>query len=251
MSANEKLLAVFRVEKQIRGLSSRIRAAERFFDEQKKQLGMLSDKLGSLGSQHRQLQASISEREGEIARLDERMGEAREKMNSSRTNKEYQALLVEVNTQKIERGKIEEEVIGKMTEAESLSAELEGVNSQIAERETLKKRAAKEKSQREAESADRLAELRAERERVAAECRSDHLSLLEGLIEERGDEAMASIEVMDKRRHEISCGACMMALPVQILNGLLSGEVTLCPNCGCLLYIDEAAVEKLAPAAKR
>ena len=48
------------------------------------------------------------------------------------------------------------------------------------------------------------------------------------------EDAMASIEVLDKRRHEISCTACMMTLPVETLNSLLTGSLTNCPSCGCL-----------------
>lgn len=251
MSANQKLLAVFRVEKQIQGLSSRARAAERFFAEQTRQLGLLNERLDSLRTQQRQLKASVAEREGEMARIDERADQARERMNNSQTNKEYQALLVEVNTAKVDRTKIEEEVLSKMGEAERIEAEIAEIETQIAEREALRDRASKEKAEHEAESAGRLAELRAERDRAADDVRKDHLEMLEDLVNERGDEAMANIEIMDKKRHEISCGGCMMALPVQILSGLLSNEVTLCPNCGCLLYIDEAAAEKMAPAAKK
>lgn len=251
MGPNLKLLAVFRVEKQIQGLRSRSRSAERFFAEQTRRLDELATTLSSLEGQHRQLRATISEREGEVARIDERMEQARDRMNNSQTNKEYQALLVEVNTLKIDKTKIDEETLSKLSESEGLEAEIEKVKSEIAERETLQKRAAAEKAEREAESSGRLDELLAERAEAAADVRADHLELLESLVAERGDEAMAEIEIMDKRRHEVSCGACMMALPVQILSRLLSHEVTLCPNCGCLLYISEAAAEKLAPAAKK
>ena len=86
---------------------------------------------------------------------------------------------------------------------------------------------------------------------MAGEVDPRTLATLEKLLEERDEDAMASIEVLDKRRHEISCTGCMMTLPVEQLNSLLSGVLTSCPSCGCFLYLDEEATAKLGAGTKR
>lgn len=251
MSQIDKLLAVYKIERQLRGLQSRLRTAERFLQEQERQLVGIGSQRESLESQLRQLEASAREREGEMALLDERIEKLRNQMNTASTNKEYQALLVEVNGQKVEKGRVEEEAIEMMEKVDQVKAELEGTTQQHAERQKIRDVAQTDRAQRSDEIKDRVAELQAERERVAAEVEPRILAQLEKLLEERDEDAMASIEVLDKRRHEISCMACMMTLPVEQLSSLLSGVLTTCPNCGCFLYLDEEATAKLGAGAKR
>ena len=103
MSVTKQLLAVFRVDKEIRGLSSRLNAAERFLGEQTRQLADISTQVSSLQAQLRQLQASANNAEGESKRIEAHINELREKMNNAQTNKEYKALLSEVNNLKEQR----------------------------------------------------------------------------------------------------------------------------------------------------
>ena len=63
MGVTDKLHRVFVVDRQIRGLQSRLRAAERFLSEQDKQIGQLETNLESLRSQLRQVTASSSNSE--------------------------------------------------------------------------------------------------------------------------------------------------------------------------------------------
>jgi predicted nucleic acid-binding Zn-ribbon protein len=251
MSETEKLLAVFRIERQLRGLQTRLRSAERFLDDQERQLGEMGRRRVSLESQLRQLEASANEREGEMNRLDERVRGLRERMNTAGTTKEYQALLVEVNGQQAERTKVEQEVLELMEKAEQVRVELGASGQQEAERVRVRDVAREDRSKRDEEIRDRVSELRVQREKAAAAVDRRFLSELERLLEERDEGAMSPIEIIDRRRHEISCTGCMMTLPVEQLNSLLNGLLTTCSNCGCFLYIDEEATAKLGAGTKR
>jgi len=71
------------------------------------------------------------------------------------------------------------------------------------------------------------------------------------LVETLDDEAMAPIEIQDRKRHEFTCGACMMSLPVETMSSLMaSGEITRCVSCGCVLYLEESNREAMT-AGKR
>ena len=66
------------------------------------------------------------------------------------------------------------------------------------------------------------------------------------LVEVREEEAMAPIEIADRKRHEYHCGSCMMSLPVETMSALLShGELTRCVSCGCILYLEESTRETM------
>ncbi|MEX2219780.1 MAG: hypothetical protein WD749_13590 [Phycisphaerales bacterium] len=258
MSVTERLLRVFRVDQQLQGLQSRLRAAERFLEEQSRQLGQIDAKRDAIGGQLRQLQASVANHEGEMARLDARIEHLREQMNSARTNKEYKAFLTEINTLKADRSNSETAALELMTKADELKKQGADLEAQHAEREKLRKVASEDRQKRAEEIKDRLNELTKERERLAGEVPAEVMRLYADLVRRKCDEAMAPAEELDRRRHEYTCGSCQMAVPVETLSALIKGTVptaalpvTICVNCGCILYLQQEAADSFKKAAAK
>ncbi|MEZ6244112.1 MAG: hypothetical protein R3B57_13840 [Phycisphaerales bacterium] len=246
MTVTGKLVRVYQVDKQIRGLRSRLTAAERFLNEQTRILGELATRKTAVEGQLRQITASASNEEGEVARISERIEELRERMNNARTNKEYKALLTEVNTLKEQRSTHEDGAISRLEQIDKLKSQLADIESQHAERTRMREVAESERQQRADEIKDRLKALESEREQVIEDVPNDVLKTYEELVEQREDEAMAPIEIADRKRHEFHCGACMMTLPVESMSALLShGSLTRCVSCGCILYLEENTRESM------
>jgi uncharacterized protein len=250
MSVTEKLLRVFRVDQQLRGLQSRLNAAEKFLGDQVKQLQQIDAKREAMHSQMRQMQAIVSDNEGEMKRLDARIETLREQMNTAKTNKEYKAFLTEVNTLKADRSQYETTALEQMTKLDELKKQLEQLDAQHGEREKVKGVAADDRTKKADEIKDRLAELEAERKRLVADVPADALRLYEMMLKQRGDDAMAPIEELDRRRHEYTCSACQMAVPVETLSALLrpsssNNPLTRCTSCGAILYLEATMAERL------
>jgi uncharacterized protein len=245
MSVTKQLLALFRVDKEIRGLSSRLNGAERFLGEQTRQLAEIATQVSSLETQLRQLQASANNAEGESKRLEAKVDELREKMNNSQTNKEYKALLSEVNNLKEQRSSYDEEAIGHLEKIEQIKAKLAELSTAKGEREKVRSVAETERQERADEIASKLAELRAKREALAKDVPANAITVYEELLEQRGDDAMAPLEIADRKRHEFVCGSSMMSVPVEVAAQLMQGKLTLSPNDGCILYLTEQTEEVL------
>lgn len=252
MSVTEKLLKVYRVDQQIGGLKDRLRAAERFLSEQERQLADITSKSESTESQLRQASAAASQAEGEVKRLDERIADVRERMNTANTSREYKALLGEVNTLKEQRAEYENKALELLEQSEKLRAQKEELSGASAERERMRGVAAGQRNEREAEIRDKLAELEGQRRELVEDVPADALGTYDALVERLGDEAMAPIEIQDRKRHEYTCGNCMMSLPVEAMSNLLGvGSLTTCVSCGCILYLDEAAKNQMLSTAKK
>ncbi len=252
MDVTKQLLSLFVVEKQLRGLQSRLGSADRFLKEQTSQLAQIDTKLAATEGQLRQLQVQTGDAEGEMARLDARMAVLREQMNSTNTNKEYKAILTEVNTLKAERDRHEQTALEQMTKIDAIKGQVALLKEEREQREKMKKVAENDRRTRESEIAGRVSELKAERAAAAQGISKSSLALLERLLETRGEEAMAPIEVQDKKRHEFTCGSCQMSLPVETFSGLMNnGKFTTCVSCGCILYIEEEVAKSMMPAASK
>lgn len=252
VSVTAKLLRLYRVDGQLRGLQSRLAAAERFLAEQTRLLEQLNAKRAGLEAQVKQLAVGAAGHEGEIARLDARAAQLRDQMNATKTNKEYQAFLVELNTIKVDRSRLETAALEQMTRSDELKAQLAQLDAERVEREKMRQVAAGERDKRHEEIRERVAELKAQRESLAAEVPGAVLAVFEQLVRQRGDGAMSPLEEQDRRRHEYTCGGCMMAMPVEAINTLLTrGDLTRCVSCGCILYLEEATVQAMQPAASK
>jgi predicted nucleic acid-binding Zn-ribbon protein len=258
MSVTEKLLRVFRVDQQLQGLQSRLRAAERFLDDQTKQVSSLDSKRDTIATQLKQMQAAIANHEGEMARVDARVEHLREQMNSARTNKEYKAFLTEVNTLKADRSETETAALEQMSKADELKKQLAELDAQRGERDKMRSVASDDRQKRADEIKDRLAQLNKEREQLVSQVPADTMAIYADLLRRKGDDAMAHVEELDRRRHEYSCGSCQMAVPVETLNALIRGSaatstapITLCVNCGCVLYMEEEMATSFHKAAAK
>lgn len=251
MSVTHQLLGVFRVDKEISGLQSRLTSAERFLTEQTRKLAEIGAQAESLNAQIRQLKASSANAEGESERIKAHIDELREKMNNSTSNKEYKALLSEVNNLKEQRSVFDEQTIEQLEKIEELNKQLEELENAKAEREKMRGVAENDRQQRADEIADRLAELREKRERLVADVPQHALGVYEELLESRGEDAMAPLEIIDRKRHEYVCSSSMMSVPVEVAASLIQGKLTISPNDGCILYLTEEDEEKLADAFKK
>lgn len=251
MSVTAKLLSVFRVDQQIQGLQSRLEGAERFLAEQTRQLAVLGTEKDAIDTQLRQLRASESNAEGESKRIEVRIDELREKMNSAATNKEYKAFLSEVNNLKEIRTTHDDQAIEFLEQIEALATKLEEIDESVEEKERIRVVAEEQRQQRSDEIADKLAELNAQRSTLVTEVPKDAMAIYSELLEMRGEDAMAPLEIEDRKRHEYVCGSSMMSVPVEVAASLMQGKLTISPNDGCILYLTPEAEEELKGAFKK
>lgn len=252
MSVTEKLLRVFRVDQQLQGLESRLRAAEKFHDEQSRHLDTLRSQQRQVSDQLKQLQAQIGEQEVEIKSIDARVERLRDQMNSAKTNREYKAFLLEVNTFKADRDRLEQSALELMTKADELKKQQGELDAKASERDKVRGVAASDRDKRADEIRDRVNELRAERRRLVSDVPADALSVYDEQLRTRGDEAMAPVELQDRKRHEATCGSCMMSMPMETLSALIQGtRLIRCVSCGCILYLERETAESLQPAQSK
>ncbi len=252
MTETDRLLKVFRVDNSIDGLQGRLRAAERFLAEQERRLSAVTDQQRANQDELRKTKAAAANAEGEAKRLEAHITELREKMNGANSNKEYQAYLAEIATFKEQQDEQESVALELIGRVETLTLAGQELAKAKEEREGVRTVAFKQREERAAEIAERLEELKTERESIVAEVPEHTLNHYLRVRGQLGDEAMAPVEVVDVKRHEFVCGISMLAVPVEIVSALLShGRVTMDPQSGCILYLSDEARKAMEPASKR
>lgn len=238
MTVTASLLRLFRVDQQLRGLRTRLDAADRFHKEQLRQYDELLTRLATLQNQVKTAKVGIGGDESEVAGIDARIAKIRDQMNAAKTNKEYSAFLTELNALKAQKDACEERELGQMEKVQELEKQIGEVTAQRDERVKIVEQAKTDRDTKQSEIQGRLDELTADRAKLAGEVPKDALRVFEELVAKRGDEAMAHVEVLNARDHEYTCAACMMTLPVETLNHISRGTLTRCVNCQCILFVD-------------
>lgn len=241
MSLQDQLRELFNLDKQVRGMRTRLDAALSRTAAQQQKRQQLEQQRAELDRQLKAVQAKVNAYEGQLKDMDERIEKARAQMNSVRSNKEYSALLVEVNTLKVDKGKVEEQALEQMQQADAVKARIAEVDEKIAERQKLEAQSQNEVQAAREEAGARLDELTAQRDAAAEKLPPDVMKLFNRLADNYEGEAMAEVEEQSRRHREYICAGCYMELPFERVNVVMSrpDEVVTCPNCGRILYIHQ------------
>src|SRR5690606_30081586 len=152
-------------------------------------------------TRRRQLRAKIAGFENEVRTTDERMAKLREDLNRAATNKQYSALLNELNTLKDQKSVHETAALEEMERAEEVETTLTSIEAEIAEITKLRDHAQKQYDERENEVGERLDELKREREAAASCVPAEECALFNALADQYDGEALAQVEEVDRRRH--------------------------------------------------
>ena len=240
MPLTKNLYDLFLLDKRIQGMSGRLNAATNRLAAQQTQLAQTEQQHAEMTDQLKHLRAKAGDLEGQVAELGERIARQRELMNTVTNNKQYSALLIEVNTLKHDQSKLEDEALERMSQIEVQEQELTELVVRVGERKKLVTVAKAEVAKCQDEVGDQLDALAKDRSAAEQELPADVRQTFNRLMHVHDGEAMATVVEESRRNMEYSCGGCYLSIPVERVNVLMShDEMVMCPNCSRLLYLDQ------------
>jgi predicted nucleic acid-binding Zn-ribbon protein len=237
---NVALVTLFKADQQLRQAQARLETASRDVRIQRRRTDDLQERLRFAQSTLMETRSRLGQVELDLKTRDAHIDKLRQQQQNARNNKEYQAFLVEINTEKVDKAKVEDELIKLMEQVEKGQkehAELE--NLLAAERERLQSM--------QTEIDERLKSLQAEidalqepRETAYHAVPPKARDVFDRLAERHDGEALSAVSKPDRRREEYVCSACNMELVTDVYNKLHSrDELIFCPSCRRVLYIPE------------
>ena len=249
---NIALVKLLRADAALRDATERYDTANKTVKLQERRLADLAEKLKSAQASHMEFAAKAGNFELDVKTRDARIDKLRTQQQNASNNKEYQVFLTEINTEKVDKGKSEDEQLKAMEQAEKFATEVKAFQGQIDE-ETAKHLLTKEQlGGRLAELQVDIDALRPQREEAAATVSAKAREMFERLVERYEGEAMAPISRPKPRREEYVCTACNMDLVVDLYNRLHTrDEMVFCPSCRRLLYIPDDLPPELAVNKKK
>jgi uncharacterized protein len=230
------------IELQIADIRQEIDRKVRALTRQQKRIGELDAAIAAQQAaiRHDQMEADrfdldVKSREADIAKL-------RQALNVAKTNKEYSAILMQLNTYKADNSKVEEKVLGLLTQIDRKKKEHSKLQEEKGAELTKQEEFQSAVRNVEEKSKDRLTKLNAERSQAAAAVPPSALECFNRVSRKNDGQAMALVMRTNPKRPEYACGGCNMAINIEQVNAILSrDDAVLCHTCGKILFMEEPA----------
>jgi len=235
----ERLVQLQRAESELKQVETDREAVPRVRGELE---GRLAEERGRLDAARSGLEACQKARrqhEQSLQDLEAKRSKYKGQLMEVKTNKEYTAMLHEIEGVEREIRGLEDQVLAEMERAETLAAEVK--------REEALYKAVEEEGRREKQSLDerdrkleeQAARLRRERDQVAGTVPAEALALFQRVARLRGSGVAEARDGM--------CQLCHMKLRPQMYVELKRNEVIVqCPSCSRILFY-EPPVPTVAP----
>ena len=236
----EALIALRDIELQIADIRRQLATKQNSVARQAAKLRTAETALAHEQADLKHTQVAADAADLEVKSRDAAVTKLRDNLNTIRTNKEYAAVLSQLNNEKADRSRVENralELIGEVEAKRRLVAEQDAtVHAETQRLSSVKAQL----EQVQGSFAERLAALERQRDEAAAHLEPKTIDLFNRISERYEGETMARVVQAHPRRQEYLCDGCTMSLAAERANALLSrDEVITCDSCGRILYIEK------------
>lgn len=216
---------IFQLDSEKQKKPGEIKTLEFLFEEKKKSLSALEKTMLDLLKEKKDKELDLASKEENIKKLQTQLYQLK-------TNKEYTAMLNEIEGVKADVSLLEDQLLEKLDKIDQTKAKIEKEKHTLTEEE---KRFNEEKNKiqlRLKEIDDSLAQLDAQRKTISAEVDKKILSRYERILE--GRDSLAIVKVVDQ-----ACKGCNMSVPPQMINLIKMYErIVSCEVCQRILYLE-------------
>jgi len=226
------------VENLLRAAKAKLARCRRNVIIQENQIRSLQNGLEAKQEEIQLTKVQSDRLELELKSRDEQIARLRASLNTAKTNKEYAALLTQLNTTKADNSKNESQILELLKDIEADEAECEKTQNQIkTQKQTL------EQSRKEAEVLAtkyqaEIEEIQIEWNQAAQAVPTKPLEIFKRVAETYDGEALAVVGRQGGKTETYTCGGCFMSITAESVNLLMTkDDIIRCPNCTRILVL--------------
>ena len=226
------------IENRLRTVKVKLTRCRRSVIIQENQVRNLQNALEAKKEEVQLTKIQSDRLELELKTKDEIIAKLRASLNAAKTNKEYAAVLTQLNTTKADNSKIENQILGLMKDIEADEAECQEIKNQIDEQKQKLEQTRGEVDVLATKYEAEIEEIQDEWGKVARTIPSEPLRVFKRVAETYDGEALAVVERQEGKTETYSCGGCFMGITAETVNLLLTkDDIIRCPNCTRILVL--------------
>ncbi len=177
----------------------------------------------------------------ELKSRDESIARLRAALNGAKTNKEYAAVLTQLNTTKADNSKIETQSLEMLKTIETDENECKEIQDQIDEQKQHLEQLRTEAETLAGKCQVEIDKIQAEWDEVAQAIPDIPLEIFKRVTETYDGQAVALIEQQGGKKGAYSCDGCFMGLTAECVNLLMTkDDIIRCPNCTRILVLGDS-----------
>lgn len=226
------------VENRLRVVKSKLARARRKVIFLENQLRTLQSEMEAKQEEIKLTKVQTDRLELELKSRDEHIAKFRAALNLAKTNKEYSAILTELNTSKADNLKLENQVLDLMKNIEADEAACSQIQEQI-DAEMAKLGDLRKETEAQAVGYQKeIDEIQVEWDVAARDIPADVLEVFNRVAETYDGEAIALADQQNERVQSFNCNGCFMGIPAEVVNRLMTkDEIIRCTNCTRILVL--------------
>ena len=217
---------IFEHKKALADIPIQLDSARAELEEKKNILKVVTEEIETLQKQRKDLELEV---QGE----NDHMAKAKTKLPAVKTNKEYTAILVEVDAIKEKVSKIEDMELEVMEALEVKAKEIPGVEKKCKEEDAHFNEYRLKKATEEERFKQELEELVEKRKNISAQLETVILKRYEKISNSRDGRAVAGL------RENICQGCFQQVLPQMVIEVKVAEKIHQCEGCMRFLFWDE------------
>ena len=228
------------VENSLRAAKAKLTRCRRNVIVKENQLRTLQNSLQAKQEEIQLTKIQADRLELEIKSVDQTLAKYRAALNVAKSNKEYAAILTELNTTKADNSKIENQALELMKNIDADQVQCDQIKQQIELAKNELDGIRKQTEEQAKKFEDEIADIERHWQQAAREVPDEALEVFKRVADTYDGEAIAEIEVQDNRSGIYTCGGCFMSLTTETANTLMSrDEIIRCPNCTRILFMKD------------
>ncbi len=223
---------------QIQGLDGRAYELNRLkaekpreLDELKAALQSKRDTVAKTKEGLKTIQLKKKDKELQLQKKEEEIKKFQTQLYQIKSNKEYKALVDQIEGLKADNSVLEEEIITFFDEIDEANKKISEVEQNSKEEERKLKQAEERIKKEISQINDELSKLNEEREKIIPNVDKITLGKYEHILKNK--DGLAMVRVIGG-----ACRGCHMNVPPQVINEIkMKQELIICENCSRILYI--------------
>jgi predicted nucleic acid-binding Zn-ribbon protein len=238
----EKLIQLQQLDMEIReltlfldGIPPQIEDIDKKIEESALLAAAAKEKMTGSQKKRRELESEVKDIKSQI-------GKYKRQLNEVKTNKEYTALLKEIEESEKRVDRLEETFIAEMLLEDDIQKEIKTAGQKHAETQASLTKEKEVLSRKKRETEEKARVLGQRREELLPTIPAEQVNLYLKIFRKKGGTALSPVK-------DDFCALCHVRVRPQVLNELLSTrKLILCENCGRILYWREQKADAEAEA---
>jgi len=207
-------------------LPEELKLQQDIFEGKKEVLAQIEAKYTNLLKEKKDKELQLGSKEENIQKL-------QAQLYSLKTNKEYSAMLHEIEAAKADKSIFEDQILSLLEEMDKIEEQKKQEKDKLAKEEAVYLAAKKKIEDRIKEIEARINQLEAERKRAAEGIQPRIFAQYERILKNR--QGLAIVNVVEN-----ACQGCFMNVTHQIVNEIkMYDKIVTCPACQRILYLEE------------